>query len=123
MAKAPNPNLTVAPEQKLRLVSMMIGPLSDSLAQFSTEAALTADDFIDTLSMALGMLLANDTNLKTPRDVREGAAVIAKYIERHADTFRKAQEVVGGESAFMKILNAYRANPDEPPEIVFPTVN
>jgi hypothetical protein len=62
-----------------------------------------ADDFIDVLSRAAAVMLAADTNLKTPRDLRLGAETVAAHVLKHLVRYR-AEEAETGSTTFNRML-------------------
>ena len=98
------PDFTVSDEDKFALVQHLVVPLCESLARLSSQQALTADDYIDTLAMALGALLANDSNLKSAQDVQAAGEIVGKYVEAHTARFRDIQNEEGGLTVFEKLV-------------------
>src|SRR4051812_44258981 len=102
------PDITVSFEDKVVLFRALLGQLADALASKSADNAFTADDYLDFLSLAAGAMLANDTNLTTPRAFRLGAEVFAKKVEGYAKGLRKAQEDGDMPSLFQQALDDHR---------------
>ncbi|UYY57103.1 hypothetical protein [Sphingomonas sp. S2-65] len=100
----PDPNHAASYEDKFELVRKLVVQTADGLAEKAPGRKLTADDMVDVWAMALGALVANDSNLKTPRDFRLTAETVAAHINKHAKEFRKLQDEEGGASTFQLFL-------------------
>jgi hypothetical protein len=100
----PDPNHAASYEDKLELVRKLVVQTADGLAEKAPDGQLTADDMVDVWAMTLGALVANDSNLKTPRDFRLASETIAGRINKHAKEFRNLQDEEGGASTFELFL-------------------
>jgi hypothetical protein len=87
--------MNVSSEDKMRVLGVLYPRLFEALAGCTEDGEVTGDDVVDFFAMAIGALLDNDSNLKTPRDLRLGADVVAKRTEVWAKEFRRVQDQSG----------------------------
>jgi len=88
-------NMKVPSDYKLQILGVVLESLMPSLAAASDGAEVSADDVLGVFALGIAAVLDNDTNLRTPRDLRLGAETAAKLIERRAKEFRAMQEQAG----------------------------
>jgi hypothetical protein len=103
------PNFNLSDDEKLALVQQLVPTLLGTINAMSPPGAPLADDFIDLLAQAIGMMLAADTHIDTPKKVRLGVETAANHVGRHLKAFRAAQDEMGGESFLMRLLDRYQA--------------
>ncbi len=85
----------VSIEDKLTVLQAHIGPILDELGTMAEGNELTADDIVEFFAMGIAAVIDNDTNFKTPRDLRKAADSTAIVIERRARDFRALSEATG----------------------------
>lgn len=96
----------VSDEGKQDLVEQMVPQAVNAINALSTGHGL-ANDVVDVLANALGMMLAGDTNLDTPQKLRLGAETVAQHVLRHAKRYKAQQDTEGGETVLRQLLDSY----------------
>jgi hypothetical protein len=102
--KAATPQFYVSDQDKEFMVGQLVSHTIFGIERLGSEPEVPlADDFIDVLARAAAVMLAADTNLKTPRDLRLGAETVAAHVLRHLVRYR-AEEAETGSATFHRML-------------------
>lgn len=105
--RAPTPQFFISDKDKEGLVEQVVPQIIYAMERMGTvpEAPL-ADDFLDIFARAAAVMLAADTNFKTPRDLRLGAETMAVHVLGHMIRYR-AEAEQSGRPAFHRMLADY----------------
>jgi uncharacterized protein (UPF0147 family) len=86
-------NVSIA--DKLNVLQAHIGPMMDALGTMAKGNDLTADDLVEFFAMGIAAVIDNDTNVRSPRDIRKASEASTKLIEQRARDFRALHEATG----------------------------
>ena len=96
----------VSIEDKLTVLQAHFPAIMDELGALADGNDLTADDIVEFFALGIAAAIDNDTNFKSPRDIRRAAEACAKLIDRRARDFRTLNEAAGV-SSFEILLSEY----------------
>lgn len=94
--RAPTPQFFVSDHDKEFMAGQLVAHTIFGIERLGpgTEVPL-ADDFLDVLTRAAAVMLAADTNLKTPGKQRLGAETVAAHVLRHMKRYRAEEAETG----------------------------
>lgn len=94
--RARTPQFFLSDEDKEAMAGQLVAQTIFVMERTASIAdAPLADDFIDILARAAAVMLAADTNLKTPGKRRAGAETVAAHILRHMNRYRAEETETG----------------------------
>lgn len=85
----------VSTEDKLSVLQAHVGQIMEQLGTMADGNDLTADDLVEFFAMGIAAVIDNDTNFKSPRDLRKASEAAAKVIEQRAKDFRALNDATG----------------------------
>ena len=90
-----NMQSNVSVEDKLAVLQAHFPAIMEELTNLAKGNDLTADDIIEFFALGIAAVIDNDTNFKSPREMRRAAEACAKLIDRRARDFRTLNEAAG----------------------------
>lgn len=93
--QATAPTLNVSVEEKLSILSSVMNPVAQALAEASEGNELSADDLIDYFVLGAAAVIDNDSHLTTPGHLRHAVEVVGKRLSDRVKLLRQHQEEAG----------------------------
>ena len=87
--------MDVPTDYKLRTLGAMMPAVYGTLAGGTANGEMNADDVVDFFVMAVAAILDNDSDIRTPRDIRQCGEMVGKRTERWTKLFREMQGEAG----------------------------
>lgn len=107
----PTEKINVSIEEKLSILSSVMSPVAQALADASDNNELSADDLIDFFALGAAAVIDNDSYLTTPGHLRQAVDAVSKRIAEKVKLLRLHQAETGTSVLAEMMAGAIPAGP------------